>query len=196
MLKNLPASAGDTGSISGSGGSHMLQSNWAGAPQLLSLCSAVAAAKSIQSCPTLWDPIDGSPPGSPIPGILQARILEWVAISFSSAWKWKWNRSVVSDSYRPHGLQSTRLLHPWDFPGKSTGVGCHCLLRACALGSGNYNYRTHVLQILKPTRPRDHALKEKKAPAMRNPWIATRVAPAPSEKSRCSNEDQAQLKNK
>ena len=42
--------------------------------------------------------------------------------------KWKWNRSVVSDSSRPHGLQPTRLLHPWDFPGKSTGVGCHRLL--------------------------------------------------------------------
>jgi len=48
-----------------------------------------AAAKSLQSCPTLCDPIDGSPPGSPVPGILQARTLEWVAISFSSAWKWK-----------------------------------------------------------------------------------------------------------
>ena len=48
-----------------------------------------AAAKSLQSCPTLCNPIDGSPPGSPIPGILQARTLEWVAISFSSAWKWK-----------------------------------------------------------------------------------------------------------
>ena len=46
---------------------------------------AAAAAKSLQSCPTLCDPIDGSPPGSPIPGILQARILEWVAISFSNA---------------------------------------------------------------------------------------------------------------
>ena len=46
-------------------------------------------AKSFQSCPTLCDPIDGSPPGSPIPGILQARTLEWVAISFSNAWKWK-----------------------------------------------------------------------------------------------------------
>ena len=44
-----------------------------------------AAAKSLQSCPTLCDPIDGSPPGSPIPGILQARTLEWVAISFSNA---------------------------------------------------------------------------------------------------------------
>ena len=51
--------------------------------------AAAAAAKSLQSCLTLCDPIDGSPPGSPIPGILQARILEWVAISFSSAWKWK-----------------------------------------------------------------------------------------------------------
>ena len=50
---------------------------------------AATAAKSLQSCPTLCDPIDGSPPGSPIPGILQARILEWVAISFSNAWKWK-----------------------------------------------------------------------------------------------------------
>ena len=57
---------------------------------------AAAAAKSLQSCPTLCDPIDGSPPGSPAPGILQARTLEWVAISFSNAWKW--SRWVVSDS--------------------------------------------------------------------------------------------------
>ena len=48
-----------------------------------------AAAKSLQSCPTLCNPVDGSPPGSVIPGILQARTLEWVAISFSNAWKWK-----------------------------------------------------------------------------------------------------------
>ena len=47
--------------------------------------AAATAAKSLQSCPTLCDPIDGSPPGSPVPGILQARTLEWVAISFSSA---------------------------------------------------------------------------------------------------------------
>ena len=61
-----------------------------------------------------------------IPGILQARTLEWVVISFSNAWKW--SRSVMSDCLWPHGLQPTRLLHPWDFPGKSTGVGCHYLL--------------------------------------------------------------------
>ena len=52
---------------------------------------AAAAAKSLQSCLTLCDSIDGSPSGSPIPGILQARTLEWVAISFSDAWKWKVN---------------------------------------------------------------------------------------------------------
>ena len=51
--------------------------------------SQVTAAKSLQSCPTLCDPIDCSPPGSPVPGILQARTLDWVAISFSNAWKWK-----------------------------------------------------------------------------------------------------------
>ena len=54
-----------------------------------SIIIAAAAAKSLQSCLTLCDPIDGSPPGSPVSGILQARTLEWVAISFSNAWKWK-----------------------------------------------------------------------------------------------------------
>ena len=55
----------------------------------ISAAAAAAAVKSLQSCPTLCDPIDGSPPGSSVPGILQARTLEWVAISFSNAWKWK-----------------------------------------------------------------------------------------------------------
>ena len=69
------------------------------------IATAAAAAKSLQSCPTLCDPIDGSPPGSPIPGILQARTLEWVAISFSNAWKWK---------VKVKSLSSIRLLAtPW-----------------------------------------------------------------------------------
>ena len=55
----------------------------------LGLVQFPATAKLLQSCPTLFDPIDGSPPGCPVPGILQARRLEWVAISFSNAWKWK-----------------------------------------------------------------------------------------------------------
>ena len=58
--------------------------------------AAAAAAKSLQLCPTLCDPIDGSPPGSPVPGILQARTLEWLAISFSNAWKWKLKVKLLS----------------------------------------------------------------------------------------------------
>ena len=61
------------------------------------LICAAAAAKLFQSCPTLCDPIDNSPPGSPVPEILQARILEWVAISFSNAWKWKVKVKLLSD---------------------------------------------------------------------------------------------------
>ena len=73
---------------------------------------AAAAVKSLQSCPTLCDPIDVSPPGSPIPGILQARTLEWVAISFSNAWKWK---------VKVKSLSRVRLSDPMDrsLPGSS-----------------------------------------------------------------------------
>ena len=92
---------------------------------------AAAAAKLFQLCPTLRDPIDSSPPGSPVPGILQAGTLERVAISFSNAWKWK---------VRVKLLSHVRLLvTPWTaahqappsmgFPGKSTGMGCLCLLQ-------------------------------------------------------------------
>ena len=88
--------------------------------------TAAAAAKSLQSCPTVCDPIDGSPPGSPVPGILQARTLEWAAISFSNAWKWKVKVKSLSRVPCP---TLTRLLCPCEFSGKSTGVGCHCLLQ-------------------------------------------------------------------
>ena len=67
---------------------YYLQITWGG-PCDAYWVAAAAAAKSLQSCQTLCDPRDGSPPGSPVPGILQARTLEWVAISFSNAWKWK-----------------------------------------------------------------------------------------------------------
>ena len=63
------------------------------------LQGAAAAAKSLQLCSALCDPIDGSPPGSSVPGILQARILEWVAISFSKAWKWKVNVKLLSRAW-------------------------------------------------------------------------------------------------
>ena len=70
------------------------------------VATAAAAAESLQSCPTLCDPIDGNPPGSPIPGILQARTLEWVAISFSNAWKWKVKVKPLS-CVRPLAAPST-----------------------------------------------------------------------------------------
>ena len=62
----------------------------------LSVLPNNTAAKSLQSCPTLCDPIDGSQPRSPVPGILQARTLEWAAISFSNAWKWKVKVKLLS----------------------------------------------------------------------------------------------------
>ena len=90
-----------------------------------------AAAKSLQSCRTLCDPIDSSHQAPPSLGF--SRQEHWSGLPFPSPMqeseKWKWSRSVMSDSSRFHGLEPTRLLHPWDFPGKSTGVGCHCLLR-------------------------------------------------------------------
>ena len=67
--------------------------------------AAATAAKLLQSCPTLCDPIDGSPPGSSVPGILQARMLEWVAISFSNAWKWKVKVKSLSHAWL--------LVTPW-----------------------------------------------------------------------------------
>ena len=95
------------------------------------IAAAAAAAKSLQSCLTLCDSIDGSPPNSAIPGILQARTLEWVAISFSNAWKWK--VKVKSHSHVRLFVTPWTAAYqappPWDFPGKSTGVSCHCLLR-------------------------------------------------------------------
>ena len=64
--------------------------------RLSSFPKVAAAAKLHQSCPILCDPIDGNPPGCPIPGILQARALEWVAISFSNAWRWKVKVKLLS----------------------------------------------------------------------------------------------------
>ena len=92
-----------------------------------------AAAKSLQLCPTLCDPIDGSPPGSPVPGILQARTLEWLAISFSNSWKWK---------VKVKSLSRVRLLAtPWTaahqappsmgFARQEYWSGLHCLLQDC-----------------------------------------------------------------
>ena len=94
--------------------------------------AAAAAAKSLQSCRILCDPIDGSPPRLPRPwdspgkntGVGCHFLLQCIKVE-------RENESEVVQScltFRARGLQPTRLLRPWDFPGKSTGVGCHCLL--------------------------------------------------------------------
>ena len=99
--------------------------------------AAAAAAKSLQLCLTPCDPIDGSPPGSPVPGILQARTLGWVAISFSNAWKWKVKVKLLSCVW----LFAT----PWTAAyqaSPSMGVSrqeywkVHCLFRFYSLSSG------------------------------------------------------------
>ena len=94
------------------------------------LYSLIAAAKSVQSSPTLCDPIDGSPPGSPVPGILQARTLEWVA--FSNAWKWKVKVKVKS---------CPTLSDPMDYslPGSSI----HGIFQARVLEWGTIAFSNH-----------------------------------------------------
>ena len=94
------------------------------------LAAAAAAAKLLQSCPTLCDPIDGSPSGSSVPGILQARTLEWVAISFSKAWKWKVKVKSLSHVrlFKTSWTAAYQAPPSMGFSRKSTGVGCHCLL--------------------------------------------------------------------
>ena len=93
--------------------------------------AAAAAAKSLQSCPTLCNPIDGSPPGSPVPGILQTRTLEWVAISFSNAWKWKVKMKSLSH-VRPSATPWTAAFQAppsMGFSRQEYGGGCHCLFQ-------------------------------------------------------------------
>ena len=130
---------------------------------------AAAAAKSLQSCPTLCNLIDGSPPGSPVPGILQAT-LEWVAISFSNAWKWKVKVKSFSRvrllatpwtaaHQAPPSMGCPALCDPMDCslpgssvhedsPGKSTGVGCHALLQRILPTQGSNPGLPHCRPVL------------------------------------------------
>ena len=102
--------------------------------------AAAAAAKSLQLCPTLCDPIDGSPPGSPFPGILQARTLEWVAISFSNTWKWKVKVKLLS---------RVRLLAtPWTSAHQAPP----------SMGFSRQEYWSGV-PLPSPTRPQEGGLK-------------------------------------
>ena len=114
--------------------------NWVNGPE----AAAAAAAKSLLSCPTLCNPIDSSPPGSPVPGILQARTLEWVAIYFSNAWKWKVKEVAQSyptlsdpmDCSPPgssvHGIFQARVLE-WSATAFSDGPEEMPLISLCGV---------------------------------------------------------------
>ena len=94
----------------------------------LSCAAAPAVAKSLQLCLTLCNPIDCSPPGSSVPGILQARTLEWVAISFSNACMQAKSLQLCLTLCDPMDSNPSRVLCLQDSPSKNTGVGCHFLL--------------------------------------------------------------------
>ena len=90
------------------------------------------------------------------PSLGFSRQEHWSGLPFPSPMheseKWKWSRLVMSNSSWPYGLQPTRLLHPWDFPGKSTGVGCHCLL----LSMTRYILIKVFFFLIKPVEEHDH----------------------------------------
>ena len=98
---------------------------------LLQCMEVKSESEVTQSCLTLATPWTAAYQAPPSMGF--SRQEYWSGLPFPSSMhgseKWKWSRSVMSDSSWLHGLQPTRLLRPWDFPGKSTGVGCHCLLQ-------------------------------------------------------------------
>ena len=99
-------------------------------PQIcVGLLLLLSRVSRVWLCATLWIAAHQAPPSLGF-----SRQEHWSGLPFPSPMheseKWKWSRSVVSDSYRPDGLQPTRVLCPWDFPGKSTGVGCRCLCGA------------------------------------------------------------------
>ena len=116
--------------------------------------NAATAAKSLQSCPTLCDPIDGSPPGSPVPGILQARILEWVHISHESE-KWKWSRSVFATPWTaayqaPPSMGFSRQEH-WSglpLPSPIGDVSCDHLVMVVSDGFLYQNVTGFLLQLM------------------------------------------------
>ena len=127
------------------------------------LHAAATAAKSLQLCPTLCYPIDGSPPGSAVPDILQARTPEWVAISFSNAWKWKVKVKSLSHVWFLASPWTAAYQAPLSM-GKSTGVGCHCLLCYLSLEKGN-NFN------VKAVYERGHRVLLKELSKSSLPWL-------------------------
>ena len=116
------------------------QEHWSGLP--FPSLKRTIERKWSQSCPTLCDPMDCSLPSSPIHGIFQAKVLEWIAIAFSklglgvNIYTLVHKCSVMSESLWPYGLQPTRLYCPWNFPAKNIGASCHFPLHRIFLTPG------------------------------------------------------------
>ena len=123
--------------------------------------AAAAAAASLQSCLTLYDPIDGSSPGSPVPGILQARVLEWGAIAFSNAWKWKVTVKSLSHVWL--------LATPWTaaYPSpQSTGFSRQEYWSGVPLPSPMVKLHNHKTKNTEATREEDSLFAKE-------PWTQT-----------------------
>ena len=107
---------------------HMLVIKWSSCLSVSLLLLLLSHFSQVQFCVTPYTAAHQAPPSLGFSGQEH-----WSGLPFPSPMheseKWKGNHSVVSDAQRPHGLQPSRLLRPWDFPGKSTGEGSHCLLR-------------------------------------------------------------------
>ena len=102
-------------------------------------------------CSRVWSFGDFKTLGALPESILSSPLLSYKSqnsILLILSWKWKWSHSVLSNSLQPHGLSPTRLLHPWDFPGKNTGVGCHFLLQGSFLIQGSNPGLPHCRQML------------------------------------------------
>ena len=118
-----------------------LATTWMILKPLLLLLLLLSHFSRVRLCATPWKAAHQAPPSLRFSGQEH-----WSGLPFPSPMheteKWKWSHSVVSGSSQPHGLQPTRLLRPWDFPGKSTGEGCHCLLRQAIMLSQINQHRS------------------------------------------------------
>ena len=124
--------------------------------------AAAAAAKSLQSCLILCNPINGSPPGSPVPGILQARTLEWVAMSFSNAWKWKVKVKSLSHvrlfetpwtaaHQAPPSMGFSRQEYWSGVPSPSPGIICIIIIIINCYNKNTYHFINHLFLHLRPS---------------------------------------------
>ena len=142
---------------------------------------SAAAAKSLHLCPTLCDPIDGSPPGYPVPGILQARTLEWVAISFSNALKWKVKVKSLSVRFfetpwtaayqAPPSMGGARQEYWSGVPLPSPDICIHMADSQCCAAETNITFKGNYIPIPKTATKGKHELFLRETRALVTLWL-------------------------